>query len=68
MSKKTSLEYKVSFNLDREMMGRIVDLGGMCTPLRDDRTGIVTVEFKGALYELVRLLSDREVVKDDQPS
>lgn len=50
------------------LMAWIVDLGGMCTPLRDDRTGIVTVEFKGALYELVRLLSDREVVKDDQPS
>ena len=50
------------------LMAWIVDLGGMCTSLRDDRTGIVTVEFKGALYELVRLLSDREVVKDDQPS
>ena len=50
------------------LMAWIVDLCGLCTPLKDERTGIVTVEFKGALYELVRLLSDREVVKDDQPS
>ena len=50
------------------LMAWVVDLAEMCTPLKDERTGIVTVEFKGALYELVRLLSDREVVKDDQPS
>ena len=37
----------------------------LCTPLKDERTGIVTVEFEGAVYELVRLLGDREVAKDD---
>ena len=50
------------------LMAWAVDLCEMCAPLKDERTGIVTVEFEGALYELVRLLSDREVVKDDQPS
>ena len=47
------------------LMAWAVDLAGLCAPLKDERTGIVTVEFEGALYELVRLLSDREVAKDD---
>ena len=47
------------------LMAWIVDLCGLCAPLEDERTGIVTVEFNGVLYELVRLLSEREVVKND---
>lgn len=47
------------------LMAWIVDLCGLCAPVEDKRTGVVTVEFKGAVHELVRLLSDREVIKDD---
>lgn len=49
-------------------VGIVLGLAISCQPQRDEGTGILTVQYKGALYELVRLLSDREVVKDDQPS
>ena len=39
--------------------------GVMCIPKADPETGLIIAQWQGKNYELVRLLGDREVVKDD---
>ena len=46
-------------------VGVVLGLAVCCQPQRDETTGILTVQYNGAPYELVRLLGDLEVVKND---
>ena len=47
-------------------VGIALGLAMSCQPKRDEKTGIYTVHYNGALYELVRLLGNIEAPEPGQ--